>query len=240
MCFNSVHCVLFGGRKENRWGSGSFEEEEWLCQLSWMSCSVTLNPCEWKQVPCDAVPRSGIWAPFEEWKLQSCGLELLKRKCLLKKLKQSFSHCVIHVIFSFWWPEKDNGKDPLIWIVPQLRCNTVGLWNLPQSEYVHIHAFACRLPGEIKHCVCLILQENSYCKDTLSFAIPGVNRAELIYTTWSFCSVCCYVFCRWKMVRFRKVTNMILSVFSRVANRIDSGLNMLEVEQNLQYGSRSW
>lgn len=110
MCYNTVCCVLFGGRGENRWGSGSFEEEEWLCQLSWMSCSATVNPCEWKQVLCDAVPRSGIWAPFEEWKLQSCGLELLRRKHLLKKLKQSFPYCVIHVIFSFWWPEKDSGR----------------------------------------------------------------------------------------------------------------------------------
>lgn len=188
-------CVLCGGRKENRWGSGSFEEEEWLCQLSWMSCSVTVNPCEWKQVLCDAVPRSGIWAPFEEWKLQSCGLELLRRKHLLKKLRQSFSHCVILVISSFWWPEKDNSRVELR--PPYMNCstiqgyNTVGLWNLSQSEFVHIHAFACRLPGEIKHCVHLILQENSYCKDTLSFAIHGVNRAEVIYTTWSFCSVCC-------------------------------------------------
>lgn len=72
ICYNTVCCVLYGGGKENRWGSGSFEEEEWLCQLSWMSCSVTVNPCEWKQVLCDGVPRSGIWALFEEWKLQSC------------------------------------------------------------------------------------------------------------------------------------------------------------------------
>jgi len=34
--------VLIGERRENRWGNASFEEEEWLCQLSWMSCSVTV------------------------------------------------------------------------------------------------------------------------------------------------------------------------------------------------------
>lgn len=94
------------------------------------------------------------------------------------------------------------------------------------SEYVHIHAFACSLPGDIIQCVHLILQEDNYCKDTLSFAIPGVNIADLIYTTWSFCSVCCYIFSGWKMVRFRKVTDVILFVFSHVANRIESGLNV--------------
>ena len=55
-----VHYALIGGRRENRLGNASFEEEEWLCQLSWMNCSVTVNPCERKQVLCDAVPRSGI------------------------------------------------------------------------------------------------------------------------------------------------------------------------------------
>lgn len=42
------------------------------------------------------------------------------------------------------------------------------------------------------------------------------------------------------MVIFRKVTDMILSVFSHVANRIESGLYMLGVELHLQYSSSSW
>lgn len=42
------------------------------------------------------------------------------------------------------------------------------------------------------------------------------------------------------MVKFRKVTDMILSVLSHVANRIESGLSMLEVELHLEYSSSSW
>lgn len=104
------------------------------------------------------------------------------------------------------------------------------------SIFISLHA-GCR--GDQAMCALDFAGEN-YCKDTLSFAIHGVNRAELICTTWSFCSVCCYIFSMWKMVGFRKVTDMILSVSSHVANRIEPGLNMLEVVLHLQHNSNRW
>lgn len=39
------------------------------------------------------------------------------------------------------------------------------------------------------------------------------------------------------MVKFRKVTNFILFMFSHFANRIESALDTLEVELRLQYSS---
>lgn len=41
------------------------------------------------------------------------------------------------------------------------------------------------------------------------------------------------------MVKYRKVTDFILSTFSHFANRIESALDMLEVELHLQYSSPS-
>lgn len=101
------------------------------------------------------------------------------------------------------------------------------------SEYVHIHGFACRLPGEIKHCVHLILQESNYCKDTLSFAICGVNRAELIYTTWSFCSVCAAFLVGGKQIQ-KGGWHDFVCVFSCCKQ---DWVRTLEVELHLQYSS---
>lgn len=66
----------------------------------------------------------------------------------------------------------------------------VGWWNLWMCLRASIRTQA----AEIKPRVHLILRESNYCRITLCFAIRGDNRAALIYTTQSSCSVCCYTF----------------------------------------------
>lgn len=100
----------------------------------------------------------------------------------------------MHTIFFPWCPEKDHGRvelrPPHVKCSTTQRCNVVGWWNL----WVCLCASVCRQAVEIKPCVHLILWESNYCRITLSFAIRGDNRAALIYTTQSSCSVCCYTF----------------------------------------------